>query len=397
MISNQFKKLRILFVIPTLGGGGAEILLGNIVEELFRKGHEVMIVTLHPMHFTYENFPNKSFIEENIKILQCNSRVKFSFFKKPTIINQHYKKIIEEFKPNIIHSHLFEAELIARTYYKKDIAYFSHGHDNMSQLLSFRNFEKYNKQLIANLIERKWLLQKYKQTNNNFIAISKDVIEFLKKNLPKHLHGNIELLHNAIDTKRFSKSSKSIIDNSDKIRIVSVGNLVPKKNHKLLIDVALQLREMSLDFSIDILGYGPLIEDLKKYTETNNLEKNITFHGNVSNVEDFLKTAHFYLHTAKYEPFGLVIIEAMASGLPVITLDGKGNRDIIKDGENGFMIYKENPFLFTEKILFLWKNRNEYYKISQNASNFSKQFDIENYTDKLIQIYIKAIEGRIIS
>ena len=83
----------------------------------------------------------------------------------------------------------------------------------------------------------------------------------------------------------------------------------------------------------------------------------------------------------------------MASGLPVISLDGRGNRDIIFNGKNGFLILKNNTNLFFEKILFLKNNPKEYEMMSNFAKTFAKTFDIINYVDRLTEIYSKIRSG----
>jgi len=95
------------------------------------------------------------------------------------------------------------------------------------------------------------------------------------------------------------------------------------------------------------------------------------------------------VHTATYEPLGLVLLEAMAAGVPVITLDGKGNRDIIINGENGYLIDMPLPELFADKIQELWMDLEKYCAVSKNAIRFAEQYDIKIYTERLINLYKK--------
>jgi glycosyltransferase involved in cell wall biosynthesis len=261
----------------------------------------------------------------------------------------------------------------------------------MWQLTKFRNIKKINRQALTNLIERSWLMKQYQKTNTAFIAISKDVESFFNQNLNKRLTNNVFLLQNGIDIKRFRNDLDRKIELEEKIRIVSVGNLVPKKNHRFLIDIAVALKEQNRDFSIDILGYGILQEELENYARVKDVFEYIHFRGNVKNVEDYLKKANFYVHPANYEPLGLVLIEAMASGLPVICLDGKGNRDLMIHGKNGYIFQEENAEMFAEQIIELMNDSEKYKEISSFAKEFSQQFDIENYCEKLVQIYQNSI------
>ena len=98
-------------------------------------------------------------MDQNIETIECSTRVLFSLRKKTKTTNNHFQKIIEDFKPDVIHSHLFEADIVARSYCKNGVAYFSHGHDNMWQLTKLKNLKKINKQALTNLIERLWLIK----------------------------------------------------------------------------------------------------------------------------------------------------------------------------------------------------------------------------------------------
>ena len=89
------------------------------------------------------------------------------------------------------------------------------------------------------------------------------------------------------------------------------------------------------------------------------------------------------MHTATYEPLGLVLLEAMAAGLPVISLDGGGNRDLMINGKNGYLIENQDPKEFVDRILEVFQNK----EISGFTAEFAKQFEIKTYCDKLLEIY----------
>ena len=147
------------------------------------------------------------------------------------------------------------------------------------------------------------------------------------------------------------------------------------------------LIKRKVDVTLTFLGNGREIENVKNKVAEYGLDGSISFKGNVFNVEDYLKEANLYVHSAKYEPFGLVLLEAMASGLPVVALDGKGNRDIVINSLNGFLIEEENVELFADKIMELIYNENTYRQMSENALEFSKRFDIANYIERLLELY----------
>jgi glycosyltransferase involved in cell wall biosynthesis len=378
--------MKILFVIPTMGCGGAEILLAAIARDLFRKGHQVHVVCLEPYHETWPNFPNKEELLREIPISIIDGSVQFKFLRNPIIDNKAFVNYVNDFQPDIIHSHLYLSELVSRSFIFPNIKYFSHGHDNMPQFKSFSIKTLTSKPLIANYWERSWLLKRYKKCQNQFIAISNDVKSYLSAELPG-FKNHITYLPNAIDTSRFK--TKRVYNNpSNQFHIVSIANLVPKKNHVLLIEVMDILVKQGYDVTLDVLGAGVLMPELIEKTRSKGLENCLKFLGSVGDIPQRLWEAQLYVHPAWYEPFGLVILEAMASGLPVVALDGYGNRELMKENQNGFMIpTKASPEEFAEKIAYFIDNPAERQRMGQFAMEFASKYDIDHYTSHLISIY----------
>ena len=122
------------------------------------------------------------------------------------------------------------------------------------------------------------------------------------------------------------------------------------------------------------------IDDLK-------LNDHITLKGNVTDIVSYLNDADLYVHSATSEPFGLVLLEAMASGLPVIALDGKGNRDFIIDDQNGYIIDELSISKMGNKIIEILHNEDTYQRISKNAVETSKEYAMSEYVNKLISLY----------
>jgi glycosyltransferase involved in cell wall biosynthesis len=255
----------------------------------------------------------------------------------------------------------------------------------MPQMRNLFPVKNFSKKILTDFYEKQYLIGRYKKCENNFIAISKDTHAYFLDVLPQFLH-KIEVLHNAIDYNKFyapkeKKCSQTIIN------LVCVGSLVDKKNQIFLVDIALALKQKNVNVSINILGDGPNKEKIKSRVLEQDLQNEIILHGNVEEVQHFLNIADIYIHVATYEPFGLVLLEAMAAGLPIVTLDGKGNRDIMIDGHNGFMIVEQDANLFAEKIIYLQSDTHKYRIISENAKKFAEKYDIANYIDDLLLFY----------
>ena len=160
----------------------------------------------------------------------------------------------------------------------------------------------------------------------------------------------------------------------------AMGRLVDKKGFYYLIDAIKELP----DTQLLIAGDGPYYEKLKdKIKDISNIE----MLGWISNKEDFFKKIDIFCLSSTFEPFGIVLIEAMAAGLPVVCTDAIGNRDLIIEGKNGFMLKKRDPFPLADKIEYLLNNDNVRKKMVEKAILFSENFDIRNYCSRLISIY----------
>jgi glycosyltransferase involved in cell wall biosynthesis len=378
--------MRILYVIPTMGCGGAEVLIGAIARNLYSKGHIVHIACLQEHHETWPNFPDREALTREIPLHVIGGSVTFRFLKTPTIDNQAFVKYVSDFQPDVIHSHLYLSELLSRSKIFKGVKYISHGHDNMPQLKAFEFKTLFNKSLLVNYWERNWLLKQYKQCDNRFVAISEDVKKYFAHNLPAFAN-RIAYLPNAINIKRF-ETKRDYDRKTHPFHIVSIANLVPKKNHVFLIDIMKVLQDKGYDVTMEVLGSGPLMEMLVAKTETAGLQNRLFFRGSVGDVPQRLWNADLYVHPAWYEPFGLVILEAMASGLPVVALDGYGNRELMKEGQNGFMLpNRASAEDFANKIACFIDQPLERKRMGQFAFEFSKTYDMDHYTDKLIEIY----------
>jgi glycosyltransferase involved in cell wall biosynthesis len=388
------KKLKILFVVRTLThGGGAERLIFDIYNELNKRNdiHFKIVVLQKSEIFKEYNISNADYYENKMKdIFYLNYKIKLSLFRKNKINICEYKNIVNEFKPDIIHSHLYLAELVSREYISNRPKYVTHVHDNIVQFRRFSIKTIIYKSLLTNYYERLRLLNKYKQTKTHFICISEETKKFIHNNLPKKVRKKTIILPNAIDLNRFSLIKKTITNDSC-VQFISIGSLATRKNHLFLIDVIDNLKNKGYSVHLTILGEGVERFNIENKIQKLNLNNEITLKGNVSEIVSYLDGSNIYLHSAISEPFGLVLLEAMASGLPVVSLDGKGNRDIVKDNYNGFLIEDISIDLMCEKIIYLLNNKKEYERISQNAVDFSKKFSINGYADKLIDFYRSII------
>lgn len=372
--------MKILQIIPNLRKGGAERLVLDICNELSKREDIVVKLVTFSSENEYQN------ISKNIDLTVISASVKLSFLRRNLYNINELQNFIEEFEPDIIHTHLFEAELVSRSCNYPKAKWFSHGHDNMIQFENFSGGTIIRKKRLTDYYEKRFLFRRYRENGgNHFIAISEHTKKYFQKTVKPW---SVLLLHNAIDFRSFYRKNEFEKKNN-KLHMVNTGSFVDKKNQSFLIDVARILKENDVPFELHLLGDGPNKLKILEKINVLNLQQEVYLYGNVNNVQEYLWQSDMYVHSATYEPLGLVLIEAMAAALPVITLDGKGNRDLIEEGKNGYMLYTQNAEEFADKIMELWNNQEKYREMSSHAQQYAKRYDIKAYVDNLMNLYEK--------
>jgi len=367
--------LKILHIIPSLGKGGAERVCLDLCRQLKKNGHNIKLILLENKN----EYPEltKDVPYEVFDLLKC-----FSVRKYETQNFKDFKKYISFFNPDVVHTHLFGAEIIWKLT-QFTIPSVFHIHDNIKAFSPFDNgFFKKNSWITW--YEKRVYLTLLKKQPTYFLTISKGTYNYIKKTV-KPKDNSFGLVHNGIDTRKFISNIKR--DLSD-IRLVSTGSLVENKGHKFLLKVVSLLKhESSYRVSFKILGDGPLKADLLEYAQKIGVADIVEFKGKVDCPERYLEEANVYLHGSFTEAFGLVLIEAMASSLPVFSTDGGGNRDLLNHNENGFIYYERDAEKIASDILMLINDESKYTQISSAGKKFSEDFDIVEYTTKITELY----------
>ena len=367
--------MKILHLIPSLNKGGAERIVLDICNQLITNEDTIVKLITFRSENSYSFLTNK----QNWEVIPA--KVIPSFSGKSLVDVKQLQAYIDTFQPDVIHSHLFETEMVlAHISLPVKTKRIVHFHDNMYQFRNLHLNTLLNKTYITDFFEKRIVLKSYPK-NTTAICFSKDAKQFADKALARRI--SKKLLHNAIDLVRFQPNEKQLKTNE----ITIIGSLVDKKGQQLAIDCIAELKTRGVELHLNILGDGVNRMALQNQIDQLRLQNSVTLNGNVEYPEQFLQSSSIYLHTAIYEPFGLVLIEAMACGLPVVCTDGKGNRDLILEGENGFMVWERDPKLLADKIELLFKNDDLRMEMGEKARVFVQEFGMENYVDQLLLIY----------
>lgn len=375
--------MKVLMVTQSLGKGGAERLVLEIAHAFKKNQPEVNVKVLSLD--TLNDYPELS---NGLDIEYCHSNVRLSLTGNSNIDISEFEQIVDGFQPDVIHSHTYKAELVSRENPRKGIKYITHVHGPFYEFDSFAFKTLTSKTSLTRYFERLRIFKRYSQINNQFITISAAIDQQLRKQLGYKWSDQIHLIPNAIDYKKFEAEPHP--PTSRDIQLISVGRMFPVKNHSFLIDVLSELNNIDPGFNCKLLiaGHGPLMSDLERKVKQLGLEELITFPGLVDNVQTELKKAHVYIHSARIEPFGLTLLEAMAASLPVVSIDGGGNRDFIINNQNGFLLSRDtSPEEFAQKIIDVIGDQENYLRLAKTANETAQQYDIKNYIERLAELY----------
>ena len=178
-------------------------------------------------------------------------------------------------------------------------------------------------------------------------------------------------------------------------RIVSIGRYDYDKGNDLLLQVWSKVESKMKDWCLDVYGNGNR-EPYQELIEKLGIDKSrCRLHGPVSDVKaEYLNSSIFVL-PSRYEGFGLVLIEAMACGVPVVSFDCEnGPRSIITDGEDGFLIPTFDIDAFAEKIILLMQDENLRRLMGEKAQKSAAKYDIDSIGLQWKQLFDELMANR---
>ncbi len=164
-------------------------------------------------------------------------------------------------------------------------------------------------------------------------------------------------------------------------KIITVGRIDYAKGYEYLIQVAKLVFEKHQDWEWHIYGEGDkdYKEDIIKMIKRNGLEHKVILMGNKDNIYDLYQDYAFFVMTSRYESFGMVLLEAKAKKLPIISFDiDSGPSDIIRNEIDGFLVEAFNIEKMAEKICILIENKKLRQKFSDNTYGNINKFSKDN-------------------
>lgn len=181
----------------------------------------------------------------------------------------------------------------------------------------------------------------------------------------------------------------------DETVLISVGRLAPEKNWDTLLHAFAKVYQQHPGLRLVLIGDGPARATLEALTAGLGIAEHVTFTGSLpfEDVPCYLKAADMFTFASVTETQGLVTIEAMAAGLPIVAVDGSGTRDIVEHGKQGLLVENDADAL-AKGIEKLLADPGQLKRFSNSALKKSKIFDVDQLGKQLIGVYEQAIQDK---
>lgn len=198
-----------------------------------------------------------------------------------------------------------------------------------------------------------------------------------------------------IDLKKFNsgyvdknEKREEIGVHADDFVLLSVGELIPRKNHEVVIRAlsVLKQRDNLNHIEYVICGRGAYEADLKKLAEGLDVADHVHFLGYRNDISEICNCADLFVFMSHQEGLPVALMEAMACGLPVVCSNIRGNTDLIEDGVTGFLA-NNTPEEVAEAISEMKNNTALRNRVASAALHKIKQFDLSSVEDEMSKIY----------
>jgi glycosyltransferase involved in cell wall biosynthesis len=364
--------MRILFVITGLGHGGAEKLLFTKCAHFNEKGFPVQVVCLTRRLGLLEDFQRKGIPVICLDITNTYTAVRAI---------RDYRKIVDEFKPSIIHAHMLHANIFSRIAAigsRKKYAIINTVHDTNNRkrflLNSIYRITNGKVDLVTAISQEAYLnhISNTKIPNSKIVCMANFVNNALFK-----------------QDKRIAINYRSSLNLQEKFVWIAVGRLFPQKDYVNLLTAFKLLSSKYPQAVLLIVGNGPLDKEVNNIILANGLSNSVKMLGVRNDVAQLLNTADAFVMSSAWEGQPIALIEAAATNLPIVATDVGGNNTIVNEGINGYLVPPKNShalFEGMEKITNMSKS--ELIEMGKNSRTYvEKNFSVEAFGKKWLEIY----------
>lgn len=376
--------VKLLFFLPTFTFGGAERTSLNLLSGIDRDKYRICLVTSRTIFAYFEHLQPEQFIPlEDLGIASW-----FDTFGKFLRDIQKTALLLKREKPDLAFGMMhYPSSLLvfAKKWHRLPAKVIASPRGPSTEYL--RHFEKnfFRKAYL------KWIFNFFCRNADKLVVASGGMKEECIRDYSADPL-KIAVIPNSIDIedirKRYEEPTGVEIP-PGYLLLSSSGRIEREKNMPFLLK-AFAVAGKQADMKLIIIGDGTERENLQRLTQTLHIQEDIIFTGHQNNPYKFIKKSDIYVHTCLFEGFANSIIEALACGVPVISIDCPyGPRDIIRNGENGSLVPIDDEKALVKAILDLAGNRELRIAMGKRGSARAMDFSIK----KMVAGYEGVFDG----
>lgn len=370
-------RIPVLQIIKSLGRGGAEMLLAETL-----KLHDQDKFDFHYMYF----LPWKDQLVPQLqanggKVICMGGNNNIQLFMKAGEVARYVKKN----NIQLIHAHLPWAGILARL---------------VGVLTGVPViYTEHNKQERYHFLTRMINLKTMDQLKV-VIPVSRDVEESIRKFKPK-LKPRVVTVLNGVNIDHFNPEDKDGAMIRDQFNIPTHATVIStigvfrfQKRFELWLEIASEILKVKPDVHFIIVGDGPLKDEILAKRSVLKLEKQVHMAGLQTDVRPYLAASDIYMMSSIFEGLPIALLEAMACGLPIITTDAGGIKEVVRHEQEGLVCSVDEPKRLTDFAIRLITEISFRQQLAVNARlRIVKDFSMRKMVDELENLYRHFVKG----
>ncbi|MGE5431534.1 MAG: glycosyltransferase [Syntrophomonadaceae bacterium] len=253
-------------------------------------------------------------------------------------------------------------------------------------------------QTIHNTVVNYPFLQKLlaRPLTDRFVAISERCRSVIRYSINPR-EKNIKLIYNGVNVQKFQKQKREICPEVRNLLVI--GRLAVQKDHHTLLKAFAILKDRLNSSGIpvpmlNLAGTGALKEELMKLTEELKLGNYVKFLGARSDIPELLYKNDIWVMSSRWEGLSISMLEAMASGIPIVATDVGSNSEVIENNINGSLVEKENPQMLSDAIYRLIIDQEKRKNYSENAKMRVMDFSLQTCLNRYTELYFSLIRKK---
>ena len=372
---------KILIFVDSLNEGGVSKVLLDLLENINKEKYDITVMTLY---------------NQGVYIDEVRKYVKYKYcFNIPAANDNSLKaKLYRKYWGGMLRlPESFMYRWFVKEKYDIEIA-FMHGwstkfisgsNNRASKKIAWVHVDLVTWNRVDGIFKN---LEHHKKAYSKFdevLCVSQTVKKGVEK---KYNVKNARVLYNPISREKILKLSNEEIDDikfSSKFKLISVGRLSEQKGYDRLLRIFKKLKNDGLDIELILVGNGNKYNELNEYIVENKLEKDVTLLGFRENPYKYVRASDLFICSSISEGFSLVIGEAMAIGVPIVSVDCPGPNEVLGFGKYGKLVNNNEEDLYNG-IKEMINNRALYKKYKNKANERGKMFSINKFINKVESI-----------